>query len=74
MHRRAAMYDGEIRICEVWLKHPEIYGIASAKLVVMFGDEGVECWTAGIWRVSFPKKDLYQQIENARTRIRGAAL
>ncbi len=54
------MYDGEIRICEVWLKHPDFYGIACAKLVAMFGDEGVEYWNAGVWKVSVPKKDLYQ--------------
>jgi hypothetical protein len=54
------MYDGEVRICEVWLQHPEIYGIAYAKLVAMFGDEGVEYWNAGVWKVSIPKKDLYQ--------------
>lgn len=54
------MYDGEIRIWEVWLKHPDFYGIACAKLVAMFGDEGVEYWNAGVLKVSVPKKDLYQ--------------
>jgi hypothetical protein len=54
------MYEGEIRICEVWQKHPEIYGIAYGTLVAMFGDEGIEYWNAGVWRVSIPKKEVYQ--------------
>jgi hypothetical protein len=55
------MYQGEIRICEVWIRHQEVYGIACARLVAMFGDEGVEYWNAGVWKVSIPKKDFYRQ-------------
>jgi hypothetical protein len=54
------MYSGEIRICEVWQKHPEVYGIACAKLVAIFGDDGVECWDAKVWKISIPKKDIYK--------------
>jgi len=54
------MYDGEIRICGVWLRHPEIYGVACARLVAMFDDEGAEYWNPGVWKVSIPQKDFYQ--------------
>jgi len=60
--RGSTMYEGEIRICELWLDHPTLYGIRSAKLVATFGDDGMECWNACVWKVSFPKKDLDQQM------------
>lgn len=52
------MYDGTVVIGELWVEHPTLLGIRSAKLVVAFGSDGLELWSAGVLRVHALKRTV----------------
>jgi hypothetical protein len=55
-----AMYEDTIMIGELWVDHPALLGVLSARLVVAFGDSGLELWRAGVLRIR-ATKDISRQ-------------